>query len=214
MSLSSARELPAGKPYAGTRRATLADTGTAAATLAAAFRDYVWTRWVLPEANYEQRLLEAFKVDLETTVKYLGEVWMTDEGSSVAAWIQPQPTSIPKHDSDRREAVLRRVVGVNASSVQAAEDAIAARRPGSKYWYLATMGTAPERRRLGLGGAVLSPVLAQCDETGIPALLETSSEDNVRFYSQFGFEVTSELAPPHQAPYTWLMTRPPQGSSV
>ena len=213
MNFANGSELPT-REYVGIRRATLVDTGLAVATLAAAFQDYVWTRWMLPETNYEQRLLEAFNVDLETTVKYLGEVWMTQDGSSVAAWIQPQPTTIPKHDQERREAVHRRVAGENISSIQAAEEVIAARRPRSKYWYLATMGTAPEHRRLGLGGAVLAPVLDQCDETGTPALLETSSKENVRFYSRFGFEVTSELAPPHQAPYTWLMTRAPLGTSA
>lgn len=214
MNTSSDSELPARKSYAGIRRATLADTGPAAATLAAAFQDYVWTRWMLPEVNYEQRLLEAFRVDLETTAKYLGEVWMTQDGSSVAAWIQPQPTTVPKQDLERLEAIHRRVAGENFSSVQAADEAIAARRPRSPHWYLATMGTAPDHRRLGLGSAVLAPVLDQCDETGTPALLETSSKENVRFYSRLGFEVTAELAPPHQAPYTWLMTRAPRGTSA
>ncbi len=213
MNHSNGSEMPPRKSYAGIRRATLADTGPAAATLAEAFHDYVWTRWMLPQVNYEQRLLESFTVDLETTVKYLGEVWMTQDGASVAAWIQPHPATIPKHDRDQLAAVHRRAAGENTSRIQAAEEVIAARRPRCPHWYLATMGTAPGHQRRGLGGAVLAPVLDLCDETGAPALLETSSKDNVRFYRRFGFEVVAELAPPHQAPYTWLMARAPAGTS-
>ncbi len=91
MNHSNGSELPPRKSYAGIRRATLADTGPAAATLAEAFHDYVWTRWMLPQVNYEQRLLESFTVDLETTVKYLGEVWMTQDGASVAPGFSPTP---------------------------------------------------------------------------------------------------------------------------
>jgi hypothetical protein len=48
------------------------------------------------------------------------------------------------------------------------------------------------------------------DAEGLPAVLDTSSRENVRFYESCGFTVGGELDPPGGAPHVWVMVRPPR----
>ncbi|MHB1712057.1 MAG: GNAT family N-acetyltransferase, partial [Acidimicrobiales bacterium] len=63
-------------------------------------------------------------------------------------------------------------------------DALHPRKP---HWYLATLGTEPDRQGTGIGSALLATALAQVDDEGMPAYLESSKERNVPLYARFGF---------------------------
>jgi GNAT superfamily N-acetyltransferase len=64
-------------------------------------------------------------------------------------------------------------------------------------------------RRQGAGTALLAPVLERCDESGVPAYLETQKEENVPWYHRFGFAVLEELRV-RGAPPMWTMQRDPR----
>lgn len=86
--------------------------------------------------------------------------------------------------------------------------------PTEPHWYLATLGTEPERQGQGIGSALLRSHLARADEEGQPAYLESSKERNVAFYARFGFEVVEELRSRTGGPPIWRMwrePRPPEG---
>jgi GNAT superfamily N-acetyltransferase len=82
--------------------------------------------------------------------------------------------------------------------------------PKEPHWYLATLGTAPERQGQGVGAALLQPVLDRADADGMPAYLESSKERNVPFYARFGFEVVEELRSKAVSPPLWRMWREPR----
>ena len=65
--------------------------------------------------------------------------------------------------------------------------------PSKPHWYLAVLGTDPERQGEGIGRRVLRPVLEECDRLEMPAYLETGTERNVAFYTRHGFRVTDEV---------------------
>ena len=81
--------------------------------------------------------------------------------------------------------------------------------PAPPHWYLATLGTEPAAQGRGLGTAVLTPVLEQCDRDGVAAYLECSKERNVDYYARFGFRATGELRLP-RGPRVWPMWRDPR----
>jgi GNAT superfamily N-acetyltransferase len=86
--------------------------------------------------------------------------------------------------------------------------------PKEPHWYLAVLGTDPQHQGKGLGSALMAPVLANCDEEGVPAYLESSKERNIPFYERHGFKVTSELQIKN-GPSLWPMwrdPRPPDGT--
>ncbi|MHB1891097.1 MAG: GNAT family N-acetyltransferase, partial [Acidimicrobiales bacterium] len=96
---------------------------------------------------------------------------------------------------------------VSALSFVVRTDAL---RPRERHWYLATLGTDPDRQGQGIGSSLLGEVLARCDAEATPAYLESSKERNVPFYARHGFEVTRELKAPGGGPTLWLMWREPR----
>ena len=192
------------------RLATAADVPALAGLLAEAFDGYVWTDWAFPRAGRSQRLRDSFALYLGATVSHLGQVWMAVDGTSAAAWLAPGCPELPEELARGLSEDAPRLLGERAVLVAAADEAVAARHADEPRWYLATMGTAPGARGRGLGSAVLTPVLQRCDRDGTAAALETSTEDNVRFYEQHGFVTTAEVDPPGGAPHVWVMRRAPR----
>ena len=64
---------------------------------------------------------------------------------------------------------------------------------------------------LGLGVGLLSSVLAEADEQGIPTYLETFTPRNESFYERLGYQVSARIKEP-SIPATYaLMLRPAGG---
>lgn len=66
-------------------------------------------------------------------------------------------------------------------------------QPKVPHAYLSVLGTHSDSRGRGLGGTVISKFLAECDEKGLPAYLESSNKRNIPFYERHGFVVQEEL---------------------
>jgi len=84
--------------------------------------------------------------------------------------------------------------------------------PKQPYWYLGVLGTRVADQGKGIGSALLGPVLAHCDESALPAYLESSKYSNIAFYRRHGFEVTGEIQLPLGGPTVWPMWREPRTS--
>jgi len=78
------------------------------------------------------------------------------------------------------------------------------------HYYLAVLGTHPERQGEGIGAALMAPVLGTCHAEGIGAYLESSKESNVPYYRRHGFEVVGEVTFPGGGPTIRPMWRDPQ----
>ncbi len=191
------------------RRTTPNDIPALARTLALAFANYPWTRWIVPADDHPRRLEALFTLDLETIGVPHNETWMTDDASAVAVWIPPKAIQTHTPDWARHTERSAPLLGDRLAIADAADTLIAPRRPQEPAWYLATMGVQPDRQRQGLGSAVLRPVLDRCDAEGIAALTDTSSPENVNFYGRLGFSIHAEVAMPDDGPTVWIMWREP-----
>jgi len=191
------------------RRAGRDDLVRAARVLGDAFKDEPWTRWTVDGRDHQRRVEGLQFLALEHVGFPYGEVWVAEVAGtieSVAVWMH----------SDRAvpDAVWAATAGPQASlagdrheAALAAQDLVSMAHPLSRHLYLATIGTRGPWSGRGLGTAVLHQGLARADADGLPAFLETSTEDNVRFYEAFGFVVTDEIAIPG-GPIVWTMLRP------
>ena len=111
--------------------------------------------------------------------------------------------------------VLGQIANGTPGAIQrglALADKMAEWHPKEPHMYLFTIGTTEAARGQGVGKALLAPVLAACDEAGIPAYLENSNPANTGFYSAHGFKRlgTFEVGGPG-SPIMEPMWREPKG---
>jgi GNAT superfamily N-acetyltransferase len=193
------------------RPATRADVPRLAATLAAAYPDYRWTSWALPEDGRTQRLSRWAELWGGLVPVLAGTAWVTDDVTAAAAWVAPDagpPAADLQAVIDRD---LPRVFGARQPVVLASERLGALGRPEEPHWWLHAVGTRPASRHHGLGGAVLQPVLDRCDADGVPAAATVYTSTVVRWLQRFGFAVThnTRTAVDHELPI-WTMVRRPR----
>ncbi|MFI6519062.1 GNAT family N-acetyltransferase [Spirillospora sp. NPDC050679] len=195
-------DAPAARPITG------ADVPAAVDTLARAFADHPFTRHVIAARDHQDRVRRFQELCLTRVGMAHGRVWVAGEGRAVAAWTTPDQDPSPA--LAELESLLTDLAGDRAAAFAAAEQALAPHRPQEPVWFLNTVGVAPEAQGRGLGAAVLLPGVQEAARAGHPALLETSSDRNVRFYQRLGFEVTAEVALPGDGPRTWCMRKDPR----
>jgi ribosomal protein S18 acetylase RimI-like enzyme len=195
------------------RRAIAADVAGVGAVMADAFADYPWTRWTVAQDNHVGRIAQLQALMAGEVVLPYGELWVVERDEQLiaaAAWMRPD-VEVPQYiwrDIEQRSLEL---AGDRADQFASAEELAATLRPAAAHWYLGGVGVRGDAQGLGLGAAVLAPVLGRPEAVGQLMYLETSTAANVRFYRRRGFEVTGELTIPGGGPPVWAMSRTAAG---
>lgn len=193
------------------RKASGDDARPLALALARAFADDPVMRWLLPaDAGRVRRLRQLFAAQLRHHYLPVDEVYTTREVDGGALWSPPERWRTPRASLLR---ALPRVLWTLRGHTTAAERAVRAIErvhPAEPHWYLAVVGVEPARQRVGIGSALLAPMVERCDRDFLPAYLESSREDNLAFYHRLGFEVTGRIDLPGGGPLVWPMWRAPR----
>jgi ribosomal protein S18 acetylase RimI-like enzyme len=193
------------------RQAVAADLPDLVEMLVRSFDDDPVSEFMFAGPRRRRRGLHSFFAS-QLKHQYLphGHVYTTGQRDSAAIWgapdvprngwaelIQLLPTA-PYLASTRTHRALQLLFQVDGL------------RPQEPHWYLATLGTDPDRQGRGLGSALMESMMARIDHSGLPAYLESSKERNVSFYARFGFEVVDELHSTPGSPTIWRMSREPR----
>jgi ribosomal protein S18 acetylase RimI-like enzyme len=192
------------------RKATHADVDDIARTFAAAFDDDPITVLLFPPSTRHRadRVRRFFAVTLKLYLAH-DQTWTTADRRAAAVWAPPGQWKTRPADIVRTVPAMARILGRNLPRGLGVLSRVETAHPHEPHYYLATLGTDPPQQGRGLGGAVLAPVLARCDEEGVGAYLESSKERNVPYYRRFGFEVTKEIDVGHDT-RVWGMWRDPR----
>lgn len=163
-------------------------------TLAVAFENYPWTRHVLPEDDYTNRLRQLQRLYLGYAHTH-GIVVVTENCDGVIALLPPDP---PAPDPEMLERAIA-LHGDRASRV--------GQPPHTpEAWRLETIGVRPEKRGRGLASALINFALSEVTAIGgREVVLETSDERNVRLYERHGFTIVSKRVAA-EAPPVWSMS--------
>ncbi|MGO9456012.1 MAG: GNAT family N-acetyltransferase [Acidimicrobiales bacterium] len=193
------------------RPAVTADVDELARVLARAFFDDPVAVHLLPSARRRPAGLRAFfGVQLRRQILPLGGGFTTDDLAGAALWTPPgSPPTRLLAALAALVPVAPYVAGRHLGRTLRGLGTIGAIHPTEPHWYLAALGTDPDRQGRGVGSALLGPVLTRCDEDGLRAYLESSKARNVPFYRRHGFEVTGEVRLPG-GPVVWTMWRDPR----
>lgn len=169
--------------------AEVADAERCIDVLALAFAADPGVRWLFPDAERYRTHFPAFARAFGGNAFALGTA--SRLGSLAAAlWLPPGATP----DEEALIGVVER--GTPPDRRAEALEIFAAMghcHPEEPHWYLPLIGTDPAAQGRELGSALLARTLARCDEQGLPAYLEATSERSVPLYRRHGFEVVTAL---------------------
>lgn len=184
--------------------------------LARAFTDDPMMTYIFPDGRERTKRLPAMFGPLVRYCLTHGEVTTTRDVTGAACWLGPGNTDMTPLQMLRGGMLAMPVqLGIAAfgrmikitGHMEAAHKQHAAGQP---HWYLLLLGVAPERQGRGIASALMAPVLAKADATGLPCYLDTNSEHNVAFYTRRGFRVYHEGSVDGVG--TWGMRREPMGT--
>jgi ribosomal protein S18 acetylase RimI-like enzyme len=193
------------------RHAIAADIPQLTDTLANAFFDDPLTSWIFPDpAERPHQLRTWMRLSTEMGLTR-GHLYTAGENRAAAVWSPPDVTLFDELWGARLAQLLTKELGDRAGDVLQGLAGALSSQPGDEpHFYLFTLGTHPEQQGSGFGARVVEPVLAICDEQGLPAHLESSNERNLSFYRRHGFEVLSEIAVVEGGPILRPMRREPR----
>jgi GNAT superfamily N-acetyltransferase len=165
------------------------DHEAAAEALALAFADDpAWAHLMPDPASRAERLLIFFNAEIGNLTPVHRQVWITDDGSGAAIWAQPGRWRVPLSGSVSQARPMARAFGRRLPLAMWTQMRFERHHPRSPHhWYLHYIGVEPRGQGRGLGGALMAPVLAECDREGVPAHLEASTERSRRLYERHGF---------------------------
>ncbi len=163
-------------------------------TMVSGFRDDPLYEWLYPDADERPfRLREGFELVLEYGLTR-GHLYTNAERSAVAIWTAPDVELMDARDTTVYLQLIQRQIGDRVDEVAAGLAALSTNRPSKPHFTLHNVVVSAEAQGRGIGGALLEPVLARCDEDGLLACLDSSNSRNVPFYERLGFKVTGESA--------------------
>ncbi|BAU95226.1 N-acetyltransferase [Corynebacterium suranareeae] len=170
------------------------DLAAAADTLAAAFEHYPWTRYVIPQEHYHERLRALQKLYLEYA-QANGIVGVAGHCDGVIALLPPDA---PEPEPGMVDEVMR-LHGDRIGRLQQGD-------PPAGAWRVETLGVRPERQGQRLASTLLVFALAEAVRRGgEQVVLDTSDPRNVRLYERHGFHTTTH-SDNGDGPLIWTMT--------
>jgi GNAT superfamily N-acetyltransferase len=188
------------------------DHEAAAEALALAFAaDPAWAHLLPDDASRAERLLTFFTTEIGNLAPEHREVWIAEGGRGAAVWARPGRWRIPLARTIRPARQMVRVFGRRlplAIWTQLRLERHHGGRP--RHWYLHYLGVEPRAQGRGLGGALMAPVLAECDRDGLPAHLEASTDRSRMLYERHGFDRTDTFHMPAAGPPLREMWREPR----
>jgi GNAT superfamily N-acetyltransferase len=189
------------------RRAGPADVAALVRVLAAAFHDDPALMHLIPgDARRRRQLPRFWRSELRRYLPF-DEVHTTEAREGVAVWAPPGRWRRSPLEVARASPASVRVFGSRLPVALRSSLLLESKHPRAPHWHLWALATDPARRGRGVATAVLGPVLRRCDDSGVPAYLETAREGNVPFYRRFGFDVVERVTLPGGGPPLWLMLR-------
>jgi ribosomal protein S18 acetylase RimI-like enzyme len=196
------------------RRARADDVEAMAAQLARTFLDDPVTSHIFRNpARREAGLRAYFRTQMRDDYLPFGGCYTTDGYAGSAIWAPAGKPLLTGLGGILAMLPVLPYVAANLGTTLRLLNLVETKHPREPHWYLASLGTAVERQGMGVGSALMRPVLEHCDAEGIPCYLESSKERNVPFYRRHGFEVVEEVPLPGDGPPVWTMWREPRPPS-
>ena len=190
----------------------------ASLVVARAFQDDLIDSYFFPNPEERKKKLPPFyEYRLGHAVRY-GTVYATSPNlEGIAAWLPCDLREIPmwKMMLTGGFKLFRKMGNKVTSKMMAVRDyveSMTTKNAGDKYLHLEMLAVEPKFQGMGHAKKLLEPMFKRLDSEKLPCFLETSTEKNVPFYQNFGFEVVEESTIPGTDVPFWDLLRKPSTS--
>jgi ribosomal protein S18 acetylase RimI-like enzyme len=178
--------------------------------LARSFYDDPIFRWIVPNDSQRlARLQRGFDLFIRGVWFVHDEAYTTDRVIGGSFWMPPGKWHLSLFAQLRLLPSMALITRGDLPRLLRLLNAIEAKHPHERHYYLPMIGIAPEWQGCGFGSALLRPMLERCDREAIGAYLEASSARSRALYERHDFEVVEELRV-KDSPPMWLMWRKPR----
>lgn len=162
----------------------------ATATILLAFSSDPLMRWFWPEAGAYLEHMRGL-VDAFAGAAFANDTAFTSNNfAGVCVWLPPGVGP----DLDAIERLLLETTPETArADVGPVAEQLEHFHIEEPHWYLPCIGVEPLHHGQGVGAALMEHVLSICDQTGMPAYLESSNPRNISLYQRHGFERIGEI---------------------
>lgn len=134
-----------------------------------------------------------------------GSAFVCADFGGAAIWLPPGVSP----SAEALERLFRETVEPERlDDVRAGFEQMEAWRPKEPHWYLPFIGVDPNAQNRGIGRALMSCGVSQCDEGGQVAYLEATNPRNISLYERYGFEVMGEIRVGKAPLITPMLRRP------
>ena len=184
-----------------------------AGIFADAFSDYPLLRWALTNRSSRARLgFQLFSLLISEFGSRSDAIYRAGHDYGAAIWMRSDRLSQPNEEEcGQINQKLQEMLGTRSTKrLLAINRAMEKYHPSTSHLYLYLIGVRRHRQRYGLGSQLMLTGLKTADISRLPVFLETSSEDLIRFYRKFNFEVVDKYVVARGSPPTWTMIRIPR----
>src|ERR1700685_1180961 len=178
----------------GVEQATRGDEPRLREGLARAFYDDPVLSWLMPdERTRPRRLHKFFGLELQHLGFARGTVWTNPDRSGACIVLPPGAWQRPPLTALAQAPGYFGAFGRRLPRATVLQGLMEFRHPRAEHHYVLIVGALPELQGQGLGTELMRPTLDHCDEVGLPAYLEASSERSAALYERLGFRGEREL---------------------
>lgn len=188
------------------RHLTREDVPAAAATLAVAFSEDPFYRWMTQGPANPAEVLHAYFIDKLTHAVGEGNALVSPDGGTVLVVERLRgdgnigPSSL--------DAVAHLLPAARIPVIRDVLTSIDALHPQQDHWYVDVIATTPSSRGRGDGSRLMASWLAAPDVASTVVHLQSSNPGNLTFYRRLGFLAMPSVRLPHGAGELTPMTRP------
>ena len=163
----------------------------AIATVTLAFASDPMMRWSFPEDAVYRNVAPKFIRAFGGNAFAHGSADATEDFASVALWLPPNVEPDVEAMIEIFEKLKR--TPEQERDGQGLFEQMEKFHPKEPHWYLPLIGTDPAHQGKGYGADLMAHAIWRCDESGLPAYLESSDPSNVPFYERYGFKVMGKI---------------------
>jgi ribosomal protein S18 acetylase RimI-like enzyme len=200
------------------RKAEYDDIDAMKKVLARAYDKEPVLNWVVvQDAKRTQRMERMFEVQLGgfDSIRH-DHVFTAEQLNGIAIWYPPEPQDCWNPPPLKVLSLMPKLIAVHGlRRIRFVDSGIRImikhhlKNMKDPHYYLEVMGVEPTQQRKAIGTHLLQHGLRMCNEKGVPAYLETATEENVRFYQKNGFKVIEDFTLP-KGPKVWTMIYEPK----